>query len=402
MGYTINEDGTVTRDNIPKKTYDTGTSNSTGNSNNGGDSGSGCIIWIKIAIVIGAIFVIANTNKSNSNSEDEVHDCVVCDTISEYYYADSVASNYSYNKAYLSVSPSSVSFSAEGGSRTLSVNSSDSWHISTNTYNWGHLSRNGNSLTLRIDANNSRELRTDYFEISSGTKTYRVNIRQTGMSQVYLNVSPTNATFPSSGGSENIHIDTNFEWSISVNTNSWGHLTRHGNQLILKVDQNTSSSQRTDYFKIKAGNIERTINITQAAVSNSSYNSNRVTGSIRNIWVDHNVTDSYGNYGMRIHVKFDINGMLNRTGIVAAYFYNSNGNALRDTNSNYRTTDGNVATHVNFTPNYENCTFNDLSIFMPYSELHLSRTTSCYFTISIWNGNNEVAQSERNSFHLTY
>lgn len=288
MGYTINEDGTVTRDNVPKKTYDTGTSNSTGNSNNGGDSGSGCIIWIIIAIVIGAIFVIANTNKSNS------------------------------------------------------------------------------------------------------------------MSQVYLNVSPINATFPSSGGSENIHIDTNSEWSISVNTNSWGHLTRHGNQLILKVDQNTSSSQRTDYFKIKAGNIERTINITQAAVSNSSYNSNRVTGSIRNIWVDHNVTDSYGNYGMRIHVKFDINGMLNRTGLVAAYFYNSNGNALRDTNSSYRTTDGNVATHVNFTPNYENCTFNDLSIFMPYSELHLSRTTSCYFTISIWNGNNEVAQSERNSFHLTY
>lgn len=101
-------------------------------------------------------------------------------------------------------------------------------------------------------------------------------------------------------------------------------------------------------------------------------------------------------------VKFDINGMLYRTGLVAAYFYNSNGNALRNTNSSYRTTDGNVATHVNFTPNYENCTFNDLSIFMPYSELHLSRTTSCYFTVSIWNGNNEVAQSERNSFHLTY
>ena len=401
MGYTINEDGTVTRDNVPKRQYETGTSNSSGNNNGGGD-GSGCIIWIIIAIVVGVIFAIANTNKSNSSSEYEDVDSVLCDTISDYYDEESVVSDYSYNSAYLSVSPSSLSFSAEGGSKTLSVNSSDSWRISTNTYDWGHLSRNGNSLTLRIDANNSRESRTDYFEISSGTKTCRVNISQAGMSQAYLNVIPTNTTFTSSGGSQTIHIDTNSDWSISVNTNSWGHLTRNGNQVILRVDQNTSSSQRTDYFKIKAGNIERTINITQAGVSNSSYNPNKVSGSIRNIWVDHNVTDSYGNSGMRIHVKFDINGMLNRSGQAAAYFYYSNGTPIKDTNGSNRTSDGNVATHVNFTPNYENCTFNDLAIFMPYSELHLNRTTSCYFTISIWNGNNEVTQSGRNSFQLTY
>ena len=167
MGYTINEDGTVTRDNVPKRQYETGTSNSSGNNNGGGD-GSGCIIWIIIAIVVGVIFAIANTNKSNSSSEYEDVDSVLCDTISDYYDEESVVSDYSYNSAYLSVSPSSLSFSAEGGSKTLSVNSSDSWRISTNTYDWGHLSRNGNSLTLRIDANNSRESRTDYFEISSG------------------------------------------------------------------------------------------------------------------------------------------------------------------------------------------------------------------------------------------
>ena len=94
--------------------------------------------------------------------------------------------------------------------------------------------------------------------------------------------------------------------------------------------------------------------------------------------------------------------MLNRSGQAAAYFYCPNGTPIKDTNGSNRTSDGNVATHVNFTPNYENCTFNDLAIFMPYSELHLSRTTSCYFTISIWNGNNEVTQSGRNSFQLTY
>lgn len=305
-------------------------------------------------------------------------------------------------ETYLSISPSSVSISAEGGTRTFSVNSNGPWYISTNTYGWGHLTKNGNDLTLLIDSNNSNNLRADFFEISSGSKTCRVNISQAGMPQVFLNVSTTNTSFSSSGGSQTIYVDTNSDWTISVNTNSWGHLTKNGNQLSLRVDENKSSSQRSDYFKIKAGQIEKTIFITQAGKSNISDNSNRVTGNIRNIWIDHNVTDSYGNSGMRIHVKFDINGMLKKTGLAAVYFYYSNGNPLKDTNGFNCTTDGNVATYVNFTPNYEYCTFNDLTIFMPLSELHLNRTTSCYFTIHIWNGNDDVTQSEKNFFQITY
>ncbi len=135
----------------------------------------------------------------------------------------------------------------------------------------------------------------------------------------------------------------------------------------------------------------------------SSYsNSSNVTGNVRNVWVDHNVSDSYGNKGMKIHVKFDINGMQNRRGQAAAYFYYTNGNPLKDTNGRCCTSDGNVATHVDFTPNYDNCSFNDLSIFMPYSELHQSKSASCFFTITIWNGNKEIAQSERFYFELTY
>jgi len=405
VGYTINEDGTVTRDRVPNSQNTSSGSNYNGGSSNnsGNDDNNGCLIWIVIAVIVGIIIAVANSNNSTSNNDYEAADSTVCDTV-EYYYADTVAADYSYNDSYLSVSPSSVSFDSNGGSRTLSVSSSDSWRISTNTYDWGHLSKSGNSLILRVDANNSSESRTDYFEITSGSKTYRVNISQSGMRQVYLNVNPTSTSFSSSGGSQTIYIDTNTDWNISVNTNSWGHLTKNGNQLTLRVDANSSTSQRTDYFCIKAGSIEKRINITQSGSSSNSYNStsSRVSGSIRNIWIDHNVSDSYGNKGMRIHVKFDINGMLNRTGQAAAYFYYANGNPLRDTNGSNRTSDGNVATHVNFTPNYENCTFNDLSIFMPYTELHLSQTTSCYFTISIWNGNTEVAQSGTNSFQITF
>jgi len=216
-----------------------------------------------------------------------------------------------------------------------------------------------------------------------------------------FSISPTSAYFISAGGSKTFYVDSKSEWQISVKPNYWGNLTKTGNQLTLTVNPNNDSSPRSDYFCIKSNGIERRVSITQEG--SSSKNNKNVTGDINKVWVDYNATDSYGNYGMKIHIKFDIYGMLNRKGSAAAYFYYSNGEPLRDTNGQYRTTDGNVATHVEFTPIYENCTYNDLTIFMPVSELHLSKSASCYFTISIWNDKDEVvASSDKTFFNTNY
>ena len=385
--YTINEDGTVTRNG--------GLHNSSSPQPSGGsDDNTGCWVTCFIAVVIGIIvFALANKNDKSSGhetSEGPAYEEVV----------DSVVENNNTD-TYLDISASSVSFDADGGFYTFTVSSNSTWNISTDTYDWGHLARSGNQLTLRVDANPSMESRTDYFVLSAGNETARVDISQEGKVETYLNVSPSDLYFTSSGGTQTINVETNSNWIISVDTDNWGHLSKSGNQLILRVDANNSSASRTDYFCIKSNGIERRVNITQEGVSSYS-NSSNVTGNVRNVWVDHNVSDSYGNKGMKIHVKFDINGMQNRRGQAAAYFYYTNGNPLKDTNGRCCTSDGNVATHVDFTPNYDNCSFNDLSIFMPYSELHQSKSASCFFTITIWNGNKEIAQSERFYFELTY
>lgn len=84
--------------------------------------------------------------------------------------------------AYFSISPSNVEIDANGGSKTFTISCSRTWAIGTNTYSWGHLTRQGNTLTLRVDANTSSSSRTDYFTIKSGSKTLRVNISQKGKS----------------------------------------------------------------------------------------------------------------------------------------------------------------------------------------------------------------------------
>ena len=166
----------------------------------------------------------------------------------------------------LSVSKSNLSFSSYGGTETINV-SGPSWSISVNPASWGHLTRSGNTLTLKVDANSSSSSRTDYFKLKSGSQEIKVNVSQSGSSyssSPYLNVTKTELFFASEGGRESITISTNNTWKITTNTNSWGHLKQEGNTLTLSVDANYTGNQRTDYFVLSAGGVEKRINITQS------------------------------------------------------------------------------------------------------------------------------------------
>lgn len=452
-GYTLNSDGTVTRQGDPSVSPRPSSSGNNGSDHTG--------FWIFLFIVAAIIAIVIGINVYNKNSYLNVSpSSVSIDAEGGTIYVDvssnrewkistglaswGHASKYSKYKLsirvdansnttsrsdwmeiscnnrtarinvqqaardYFTISSNSVNVSEDGGSFSFTVSTNESWSISTNTYEWGHLTRSGNSLSLRVDPNPNSSSRTDYFIIRSQSgKEQRVNITQQGCT-AFLNISTQSLTFSSYSGSQTITISSSPDWVVTVNPYNWGHLSRSGNTLTYRVDENTSTYNRTDYIIIKAGNIEKQISVTQygrSSYGSSNYNSNsysssNVSATIKRVWVDHNASNG-SKRGMRIHINFDVNGMLNRTGQAAVYFYYSNGNALKDTNGSYRTGNGNVATHVDFTPNYTNCNFGDLQIFMPYDELHVSRSCSCYFTVSIWNGSTVVTSGGRTSFDIT-
>lgn len=170
-------------------------------------------------------------------------------------------------QSYFHISSQSAGFGSEGGTKTFTVSSSGAWTISVNTASWGHLTRSGNTLTLRADANTSSSSRTDYFIIASGSKTLRVDISQA--KGVSFSVSSQELSFPASGGSKTITVSANGAWRIGTNTCGWGHLSISGSQLTVQLDANTGSSSRTDYFTIKSGDQELRVNITQNGSSNS-------------------------------------------------------------------------------------------------------------------------------------
>jgi len=96
-------------------------------------------------------------------------------------------------------------------------------------------------------------------------------IRNSGGTQ--LEVSTESLYYTDDSSSRNITITSNGTWNISLGAASWVHLIPSGNTLTVKVDRNYSSDSRTDYFRLKSGNIEKRVDIYQSGASSSSSSS---------------------------------------------------------------------------------------------------------------------------------
>jgi len=88
------------------------------------------------------------------------------------------------------------------------------------------------------------------------------------------------------------------------------------------------------------------------------------------IWVDYNIKED-DVLGMRIHVKFTAYEMKNMDAYVAVYYtYNDEmAGVLKDKNSKFNSTVGDVALYKAIKPAYDPAIYDDLALFMPYAEL---------------------------------
>jgi subtilisin family serine protease len=120
---------------------------------------------------------------------------------------------------------------------------------------------------------------------------------------------------------------------------------------------------------------------------------------LKDVKVKHNQKED-GVNGMRILVSFDISNFGDQEGEVAAYFYfrDVSNRRLKDYDGYYQDPNGYVAMGLPFKPGYNNTSFDNLEMFMPYRQLHLV-TDEHYdlkFQIVIWDRatGNELARSD--------
>jgi hypothetical protein len=77
--------------------------------------------------------------------------------------------------------------------------------------------------------------------------------------------------------------------------------------------------------------------------------------------------------GMMIHLKFAVHNMKDSLAYIAVFFmFNDyHGSALKDSNQQYYSSGGDVALFKDIKPGFDPANYDDLQIFMPYTELDL-------------------------------
>ena len=130
----------------------------------------------------------------------------------------------------------------------------------------------------------------------------------------------------------------------------------------------------------------------------SNVHSQNTSANIDRIWYEHNVISGNSN-GMNIHVKFSVNNMLNKEGLVGVWFFDKYQNKLIGYKQGYRDPSGKLCVGEYFTPNYTNHTYNSFVIFMPYGEFNLTGYQELKFAINIFDHNNRnIAKSSYHGF----
>ena len=172
----------------------------------------------------------------------------------------------SYN---LTVNPSSLSYTAAGESKTVTVTSNTSWTV-TSSANWLTVSpasgSNSGTITAVAAANTSSSQRTATITVSgTGVSSQTISVTQAGVSY-NLTVSPSSLSYAAAGESKTVTVTSNTSWTATSSA-SWltvSPASGSNNGTITAVAAaNTSTSQRTATITVSGSGITRTVSVTQ-------------------------------------------------------------------------------------------------------------------------------------------
>lgn len=286
----------------------------------------------------------------------------------------------------LSVSNSNLSFSASGGTQSITVSSNRSWSLGATNSQMFSVSYYGNTITVRCYENTGTSSRNDYFIVraTDGSKSVRVNVSQNA-AQTSLSVSKTSISCSASGTTEYITVYSSTAWQIEYASGTMYSVTRNGNTLTVKINANSTSTSRDDYFNVKTsdGRFTQKISLSQTGPTPTSYQITQMRARINSVRVEHNNVMKDGVRGMRIHVNFDCYNMRNFKGWCIAWFYNADGTSMKNYSASaYANSNYNVGVWDTFVPGYDSTGYSDYVLFIPNSAIP-GRGQNLYFQVCI-------------------
>lgn len=185
-----------------------------------------------------------------------------------------------------------------------------------------------------------------------------------------LSLAPLSLYFSPKGGENTVTISSDTAWEISMNTLSWGHLIKKGKNLTIRVNENTSTKERTDYFKIKSAGKEQRIEIRQGGSEIKSF------AKIYDCYIEHNLSRSMWNGYMWentnylcIHSHVVVQGQKGNKIKVCAFFYRSDGTKVNAVHPDFKTRDGQATVQWQDNCSFDNTEWKDVQLNIPYYAL---------------------------------
>ena len=185
---------------------------------------------------------------------------------------------------------------------------------------------------------------TDYLKVNGSSSNISVNFDQQGGRKTF-NVSTSDQSYDI--------------WGVP----SWCEIVdKTPVSFVLKCYENASVDEKEDYMIVKAAGKEVRIDISQDKKKGP-------LAVIDRVWVDHNKVRGYGygaTNGMIIHIKFDVENMINqKVTVQALFYYGDNSTPLMNGYG------GQVSISDVGNVNHVYGTFEDFEIYFPYAQLRM-------------------------------
>jgi len=288
-------------------------------------------------------------NAGNYSKAQSLYDYVVRECGASYGNASSKSQRCADALSpKLTVSRTNISVSASSGSTSITVTSNREWKLANTSSSLFSVSRSGENVSISYSANPNTSSRSDYFDVvtTDGSKSVRVTVTQQAKSNTtpYISVSRSSISASAFGTTEYITVSSNTTWEVQYPTATMYSVTRNGNTLTVKINENTTIQSRSDFFNVMTsdGSKLQKITLSQAGKSSSSANStvstpsqyqiSRMTARFTSAYIEHNVMYN-GERCMKIHSHFTIDNMKDYQAYVIAWVYDNN----NQSQTSYRT-----------------------------------------------------------------
>lgn len=185
---------------------------------------------------------------------------------------------------YLSLLSTRVSFTMNGGTKSVSVKSNTDWTVAVSGGEWLSVtplsgSRN-NTITISAESNTSTDSRTaslafTWNDDQGQSRRSVVNVTQPGLTPqpaAFLNISPSEVAFSPNAGSRIVSISSNTDWTVSVSDRDWIRVNAtsgsRNKTLTLRASKNTTAELRSATLNVTWSNENgesrsATVNISQ-------------------------------------------------------------------------------------------------------------------------------------------